>query len=179
MTNFDFDLYQYQETIYSDFIVKDNPVLNHFPLLYYNTGLVGECWELVEETEKYNYEEEKVLSELGDVVFYISLILHQIGIHHVTFPNYKSLPKDAQFWSDSYTLLMYVGEMNRQLEKYCRKTKGFLTNDQRLIIGNQCMFLFGFIQQLAFDLIGEDYNLEKIMEYNVQKLTERKNANLI
>jgi NTP pyrophosphatase (non-canonical NTP hydrolase) len=66
-------------------VEKNNKILENSSLLFASLGLAGECGEFIEVIKKGHrvgreIDNEKAISEAGDVFFYYTKILNELGI---------------------------------------------------------------------------------------------------
>ena len=138
-----------------------------FPPLYFVVGIVEEVAELAHELDKEGREMELV-SELGDVLWYIFALCHSLQEVSPVLPTEQeqkcSSVNNPERKADSATLLSAVGELCGSLKKWSRGDKGWSEFKER--IQRQISQLLLIVSQLG--------QVEEAMERNIVKIKARK-----
>ncbi len=132
-------------------------------------------------------ERTTLLLELGDILYYVTRLCIHLGyrsvkIFLVNAQNYlesksnKSL-EESDFFTTYMALNFASGTLAGLIKKYVRGDSNYQELSLLQVFCESYLFLlFLIIDELAYDLNSD---LKTVMDYNIDKLTKRKNAGTI
>jgi hypothetical protein len=143
--------------------------------------------ELEVEESVLDLERTKLLSELGDILYYATRLSIHLGYRSVKSflvnakiyqesEFIKSL-EESDFFRTYMTLNLASGTLAGLIKKYVRGDSNYQDLTLLQVFCESSLFIvFLTIDELAYDLNSD---LKTVMDYNIDKLTKRKNAGTI
>lgn len=174
---------EYQKTAMTFASYGQNPF---YPML----GLSEECGELIALMTTKNDTKEKVIGEIGDIVWMIAGIAkeNKTAMGELEIFEIPTLVKSGKF-RVMMDILPFVCGLHGKTAKFVRKHEGFSpTKASRWIsmendVSEYKVTLRGILSEILSRvvMIARKYGLtlEEVLDYNIAKLTERKQAGVI
>lgn len=150
---------------------------------YVIAGLTNELAEVYEKVDC-AAEAKEIMKEIGDVLWYVTMIRQELDLPELEFPEIilKLNDEDVYRLSPSY-LLQRVGIINGHVKKFFRDDdyKAGFPEKRKEACHKALEQILQGLQNLAVYIEGDkgDYSLMSIAKGNVEKLAKRKAENKI
>jgi len=146
--------------------VKTSLVKTDFSSLYFTVGLVEEAAELLEEKNKENVEEENVVSEVGDVCWYIYGLCNSLKDIVPSSPSLSNSSKSSEEKDEAAQVLMLCGALCGSVKKWNRGDQSWEKFQER--IQTNVSDLLQLLAEIS------PVPLEEAMKKNIEKIRSRR-----
>ena len=152
--------------------VRTSLVKKDFSSLYFTVGLVEEVAELMEEKQKNSPDDSSVVSEVGDVCWYIYGLCHSLNdILPTTIKSKSDVSNLSPLGDEAAQALLLCGKLCGSVKKWNRGDQNWDQFRER-------------IQKDVSDVLGvlasiSPVPLEVAMKKNIEKIQSRRERNVV
>jgi len=148
----------------------------HMKLSYPALGLAGEIFEFMEKVEQLRRDRDEILSELGDILWYIAGVATDAELTLFGCAGVERFEDINPAHPSTYGLARFARPVLENVKKCFRDDLGAMTDTRREEIENGLGWLLQVLDGYA--LVFES-TLKEVAELNIAKLKSRKERGVI